>query len=336
MTEPVPNIDQDVRAAWNSTAPADQWIVEIAEDYVIVTDEKDRSFRRVPVLVGDSIEFGQPVPVMPGFVEVVAASAPVHRVVFASRAESRPDVAAAVATVLDNPPPDPRPPTEPATPAGPPPTEEEPAPTPPDEGGVPGFDPSTPGAEPAEHNTNSETEEDPVSTLSADVRSRLGLPDDADEAAALAAIDALKAQAEKPAEPSPELVAASAAKDHENEQLRAEVKVLASTMEQVTAELAAAKAKEAAVVKASVLDDAAKQGKFAPADRDRWAEDYDAAPAVVTRVLASIAPGTAVPVAAAGYTGTGDEATNPDGLSEDDINAWAKQLGIDAEELTRG
>ncbi len=309
MTEPVPDVDQVVRAAWNAAAPHDQWIVEIADDYVIVTDEKDRSFARVPVLVGDTVEFGEPVKVAPGFVEV-AASAPVHRVVFASREESRPEVSAAQATVLDSPSPAPlpdyRPPAEPAQPSGPPaepaPGSEEPQ-TPPPPGGVPVSPPTTPGAEPE----TTETKEDPVSTTMSDLRSRLGLADDADEAAVLAAVDALKVKAETPPEPSPEQVAASAAEAKANDDLKAEVKVMASQLEQVTAELAATKAEKAATVKASVLDDAQKQGKFAPAQRDQWSKDYDEAPAAVTRILASIAPGTAVPVAAAGYTGTGDE-----------------------------
>lgn len=175
-----------------------------------------------------------------------------------------------------------------------------------------------------------------MSTLSADVRSRLGLTDDADDAAVVAALDALKSKADTPSEPSPEQVAAAAASDREKDELRKEVSVLASQMQTVTTELAAAKAKEAAIVKASVLDDAKRLGKIAPADADKWAEDYDSAPAVVTRVLASIAPGTAVPVAAAGYTGTGDEqVTDVDALAEGEIDSWAKQLGITAEELTR-
>ncbi len=304
------DIDQTVRAAWNETAPHDQWIVEIADDYVIVTDEKDRSFSRVPVLVGDTVEFGEPVKVAPGFVEV-AASAPVHRVVFASRAESRPDVAA---TVLDSPspieqqPPNPIQPVEPPLPTEPP-TEEEPQ-TPPDEGGV-SVSPTPSDAE-SDEQVQPDPKEGGVSTLSTDVRSRLGLSEDADDAAILAALDGLKEQATKPTEPTPEQVAAAAASDREKDELRKEVSVLASQMQTVTAELAAAKAKEAAIVKASVLDDAKRQGKIAPADFDKWAEDYDAAPAVVTRVLASIAPGTAVPVQAAGYTGTGDESNVDD------------------------
>jgi hypothetical protein len=61
-----------------------------------------------------------------------------------------------------------------------------------------------------------------------------------------------------------------------------------------------------------VLDDAQKQGKFAPAAREQWDRDYDEAPAAVTRILASIAAGTAVPVTPSGYTGTGDEAAAGD------------------------
>lgn len=308
MTDPAsdiaPDVDQDVRAAWNRSAPDDQWLVEVnsTDGYVIATNEKDRSFLRVPVLVGDGIEFGTPVPVVPGFVEMPVAAS---RVVFASRAESRPDVEAATATALDTPtqPLDPRPPAEPAPPAGPP---VEPQ-TPPDDGGVPTSD-ETSGAEPDEHNTEPTKEEEGlVSTLGADVRSRLGLPDDADDTAILAALDAMKAKADSPPQPDPEQIAASAAKDAENEELRKEVTVLASQMQTVTAELAAAKAEKAATVKASVLDDAQRQGKFAPAQRDQWDKDYDEAPAAVTRILASIAPGTAVPVQPQGYTGTGDE-----------------------------
>ncbi len=146
-----------------------------------------------------------------------------------------------------------------------------------------------------------------MSTLSADVRSRLGLTDDADDAAVVAALDALKTKADTPSEPNPEQVAASAAAAKEQDDLRAEVKVMASQLEQVTTELAAAKAEKAATVKASVIQKAVDEGRIAPADRAEWESDYDKAPAAITRTLARIAPGTAVPVQAAGYTGTGDE-----------------------------
>jgi hypothetical protein len=316
MTDLAPDIDRDVRKAWNDTAPHEQWLVEVnaADGYVIATNEKDRSFLRVPVLVGEAIEFGEPVRVVPGYVGAPVAAS---RVVFASRAESRPEVAAAEAAVLDAPPPLEQAPPNPIlpveAPAPPDPTDEPRTPPPP--GGVPvsgepAGPPDVPGAEPE----STETKEDLVSTTMSGLRSRLGLTDDADEAAVLAAVDALKAKADAPPEPNPEQVAASAAKAKENDDLRAkvaeqqkEVTVLASQVKTMSDELAAEKAAKAATVKASILDEAQKQGKFAPAAREQWDKDYDEAPAAVTRILASIAPGTAVPVVAAGYTGTGEE-----------------------------
>lgn len=346
MPNPQPSLADRVKDAWNASgAPFSQHVHMVRAGEAIVLDEADRSFWRVPVTVdGDRVQFGERARVMPDFVdfdeERVAAST-----TFATREESRPGLDSGgvlpsgltvvqnntgqdlvlgadlrwrtregvAATVLDSPspiesePPNPIQPVEPAPPASPPddpgPTEPEPQ-TPPQPGGVP----HSPGAEPEQEVPTDPEGDDPVSTLSTDVRSRLGLAEDADDAAVVAALDALKQKAEQP-EPNPEQVAASAAAVAENAELKAEVKVLASRMEQVTAELAATKAKEAATVKASVLDKAQAEGKFAPADRPQWETDYDEAPAAITRVLASIAPGTAVPVVASGYTGTGEEAT---------------------------
>lgn len=188
--------------------------------------------------------------------------------------------------------------------------------------------PDSSAAEPEPVNTD--PKEDLVSDLSA-FRSRLGLEDTADEQAILSALDDLKAKADTPtpAEPTPEMVAASAAAvekaaqaEAEKDELRKEVTVLASRMEQVTTELAAAKAEKAATVKASVFDAAVKDGKIKPADREEWEKDYDDAPAAVTRVLASIAPGTAVPVAASGSIGSPD----PTGGSDADWNDIVARL----------
>ncbi len=154
-------------------------------------------------------------------------------------------------------------------------------------------------------------------SLSDELRSRLGLTDDADEQAMLTAIDELKSKADKTPEPTPEMVAASAAATEaaekakaeataataEKDELRKEVQVLASQMKVVSDELAASKAAQAATVKAGVFDGAIKEGKIKPADRETWEKDYDEAPAAITRVLASIAPGTAVPVMASGTVG---------------------------------
>jgi hypothetical protein len=60
-----------------------------------------------------------------------------------------------------------------------------------------------------------------------------------------------------------------------------------------------------------------KNGQIKPADREQWEKDYDEAPAAVTRVLASIAPGTAVPVMASGVVGEPEPTMG--GFSDDDL-----------------
>lgn len=265
----MPSRAELVRAAWNNSgAPVQKWVQEARPDAAVVVDDTDpanRSYELYPVMFdGDQVSFGAPQPYDP------AAD---RALVFASAAESRPG----------DPPPDPapadtqKPPTEAASSI-------------------------LPAAEPEP--ITDPKEEDPVSTtdLSA-FRSRLGLDDTADEAAITAAIDALKVKAETP-EATPEMVAASAAAETEKDELRKEVQVLASQVKTVTTELAATKAEKAATVKASVFDAAIKDGKIKPADRETWETDYDQAPAAVTRVLASIAVGTAVPVLASGIAGS--------------------------------
>lgn len=311
VPNPQPTLTERIHQAWNASGqPEQQWIVEAAEDEVIVMDNTDRSLHRVPVTVnGNAITFGKPQRVRPAYVpadEPVAAS----RMVFASQAESRPTTQPAPGDPIPLPPPDDAPEPQPTTPV------DEPA-------------PELPAAEPEPN--NQPTEEDPVSDLSA-LRSRLGLDDTADEVAVLTAIDALKTKAE--AQPDPEQVAASA---KENTELRKEVQVLAAQVQTMSAKLADAEKEKATSIKASVLDQAQKDGKFTPADREQWERDYDEAPAAVTRILASIAPGTAVPVQAAGYTTDGEpDPVDPDALSPGELNAWASQLGIDPKELTRG
>ena len=198
------------------------------------------------------------------------------------------------------------PPAPPTTPPAPPAQVGQPA-----QAGLPATPqtaaPQLPAAEPEPVN---QPEEDPVS-LSEDMRSRLGLADDADETAALAAIDALKAKADTPT-PTPEMVAASAATEAEKDELRKEVTVLASQVQTMSTQLAAAEAEKAATVKASVLDEAMRLGKFSPAEREQWESDYDEAPRAITRVLASIAVGAKVPVMASGHTGPAEPGAGSD------------------------
>lgn len=268
---------QKIRDAWNTSgAPVTQWVQEARADAAIVVDDTDRTYRLVPVTFdGDTVVFGEPQVYDPEADKVL---------VFASRASSRPDVAA-------DPPQDP-PPAPPAQPA-----------------------PLLPAAEPEQPNTD--PKEDPVSTDLSAFRSRLGLDDTADEVALLAAFDAALTKAETPAEPTPEMVAASAAVEKEKDELRKEVTVLASQVQTMSTRIAAAEAEKAATVKASVIQAAADQGKFTPAEREQWEKDYDEAPAAITRILASIAPGYKVPVAASGVAGS-PEPVMPS-FSDDDL-----------------
>ncbi len=161
----------------------------------------------------------------------------------------------------------------------------------------------------AEPEPLTEPKEDLVSTLSTDVRSRLGLEENADDAAVLAAIEALQTQPDPEPTPEPEpdpaLVAA-------NNNLNEKVSQLTEQVQQMGAELAAAKAEKASSIRASILDNAQKSGKFAPADRSTWEARYDRAPEVTAEVLASIPDGTAVPVDTSGYTGEGEPASGDD------------------------
>lgn len=180
---------------------------------------------------------------------------------------------------------------------------------------------------PAAEPDPSTTEEDRVSELTAGVRQRLGLPDDADEAAVLAALDErLTAPTPNPEpepepEPAPQEPPSVAQRQPEPVSVSAsgpdpalvqQMAMLKEQVEALSAQLAAVNAEKAAAVKASVLDEAQKAGKFTPAQRDVWERHYDAAPEVTASVLASIAPGTAVPVAASGHTGPAEPQAGDD------------------------
>lgn len=186
--------------------------------------------------------------------------------------------------------------------------------------------PVLPAAEPEPINTD--PKEDPVSDLSA-IRSRLGLADDADETAILAALDErLSADAAPhdgapegvPAEPAvtPTAVAAPQNQTQTAQAAQAE-NPFAAELARVSAELAAIRAREAATVKASVLDGAIKAGKIKPADKADWSNRYDKAPDVIADVLNSIADGTAVPTGMTGYTGQAEQT--------DDLDAeWEREM----------
>lgn len=293
---------EDVRRDYYDKAPWSHWIVEVHLEplQLIVSDDDTGKLWRIAVNVtgDDSFDFADPVEVRRRYEDVAAAAAQVAAsapIVFASRAESRPGQRPVAASDPD--------PTEPAPADDPPP---QPVETPAPEQ----DDNEPPAAEPAET-----TRQENAMSLDKGVRERLGLADDADEAAVLAALDARlepepgpEPEPEPTPEPAPdaEPVLVGASTPATDPKLAQEVALLKEQMTAMSTQLAAANAEKAAAVKASVLDEAQRAGKFKPADRGQWEANYDKAPDVCASVLASIAPGTAVPVAAAGITGPGE------------------------------
>lgn len=308
VPSPKPTRADRIRQQFNVTATESRWIVEVDDDSVVVIDDSDRSLHRIPVTVtDDAVTFGPSTPVRMAYVpaaEPVAAS----RVVFASRAESRPDQVYAAA---DEPPNDPD-----HTP-----TQGTPQPLPPETRPVQVPTPQTPESAPvqpaAEPDPVPETEEGDSMSLG-EFRSALGLDETADEAAVLAAFkERLKTSPTQPTpdsdgadEPQPvddkQLVAAAA----QQEQFAAAI----GQIQTLSAELAAIRAEKAANEKASFFAAAVQQGQIAPADRESWEVRYDKAPEVVRDIIGAMAPGTAVPVAAAGYTGSPDVAVSDEDL----------------------
>jgi hypothetical protein len=195
-------------------------------------------------------------------------------------------------------------------------------------GVAPGQEHVSASAEPtvlpaAEPEQVTQHEEDPVS-LSDDMRSRLGLADDADETAALAAIDELKTRAEKTPEPTPEMVAASAAATEEVERAKTAQALMNEELTKVRDELNVIKASAATTVKASFFQGLKGNGQLKPADEEVWAARYDRDPELVTEILSGRAPNSEVPVMASGTVG------EPEPSGSDDAE-WEKIVArIDA------
>lgn len=308
---------EDVKKAFYSNAPADAWVCEIQLDPLqLIVQRDDGEYARVPVTVnGDgSFTFGQMVDVEVTYVDeapegatqgVAAAAGRPTRVRFPARTE----VLAAA---------DPEPPNDPThTPTH---TPSQGAPTPlTDPAQAPSVPPSpalpvTPSPEapvapvvPAAEPVPTTEPEGGTDVSLSEIRSRLGLDETADEAAVLAALDE---RLTKPTEPPAELVAAAAKADKQAAQFAAAI----SQISTLSTELAAVKAEKAAERKAAFFAAATAQGKIAPAERESWESRYDRDAELVAEILGAIKPGTAVPVAAAGYTGDPEPR-----LSDDDL-----------------
>lgn len=283
---------EDVRRAYYENAPYSVWICEMQLEplQLITVDDDSGQYARVPIVLnGDTVTFGESVPVVIEYVDKpqaqqTAASA----LVFASRAESRPEQAPA--------------------PAGKPETPQEAIQRVAKASGLTDTadqaDPQTPPAEP-----DGETQEegDPMA-LDKGLRERLGLAEDADEDAILAAVDALRetkpadgehnegdASEEQPATPAlPEGV-----------RMIDEAQLL--ELQEQAREGVAARAQQRNEARDRALDDAVKAGKFPPARRDHWAKLYDADPEGAKTTLASLEAGL-VPLVDAGAPG-GEETT---------------------------
>lgn len=314
----------DVRKAFYADAPADAWVCEIQLDPLqLIVQRDDGDYARVPVTVNSdgSFSFGPMIDVEVTYVDespaqeaaedddnalVAAAVAAPQRVRFTPRS------AQVVAATGDEPPNDPT--HTPAKPAATPQTDPLQAPTAPPSPAQP-VTPTDPGAPTApvvpaaEPATTTEPEGGTDVSLS-EFCSRLGLDETADEAAVLAALDELKTKATTPAEPPAELVAAAAKADKQAEQFAAAI----GQIETLSTELAAVKAEKAAERKAAFFAAAVGQGKIAPAERASWEARYDRDAELVSEILAAIKPGTAVPVAAAGYMGDPEPAFSDDDL----------------------
>jgi hypothetical protein len=143
-------------------------------------------------------------------------------------------------------------------------------------------------------------------------RSRLGLPDDADEAAVLAAIDDLRQTATTTTEP----VAAAEDVDERVKAATTQWREEARRLSEQLAEVRAAQAKDverrAADNKRLFFDGVVATGRLKPAEREEWEGRYDRAPEVTQEILSARAAGSEVPVTPVGQSGNTELAGDAD------------------------
>lgn len=196
--------------------------------------------------------------------------------------------------------------------------------------------PHTPDVPAAEPEQPTEMKGDDMSL--SEFRSRLGLPDDADEASILAAFDErIKPTAEPPSvvEAPAEPVAASTRPALPEGVVVIDEATLNELRRNATLGAQAAE-RQRVSDRDRFIGDAVAAGKIAPARQDHWVKSWEADPDGTKTVLASLEAGLVVPVVMAGATGNGDEPVDALGASDDAVADWANQLGIDVKELTRG
>lgn len=309
---------EDLREEFREKATYDQWITEIILDplALIVMDDGTRELYRIPVAIGadGTVTFGTAVQVAVAYVDdTTEDEAPLitaargERIVYASRAESRPPATAS------DPPLDAGGSLSPGSTVAVNTGEPEPVVTQPT--------PNSPAAEP-----DPITEpEDHVSDLSG-IRSRLGLPDTADEAAVMAALDEklgpptpeTTPTEPETVEPEPELVTASAP------QLPAGVvaideATLADLRRDATAG-AAARLRQQHEDRDKLVAAAVRAGKIPPSRTQHWTTLYDLDPTGTQATLDALAAGVVPVDDPRGYAGNEDTDNAGD---EDDARLFA-------------
>jgi hypothetical protein len=301
---------EDVRRAYYENAPYSVWICEMQLEplQLITVNDDDGQYARVPiVLSGDTVSFGESVPVVIEYVDKPQTQTAASALVFASRAESRAEqlevkldgrkVAKTVQDAIKRV----------AAASGLEPADK--------------ADTQTPPAEP---DGETQKEGDPMA-LDKGLRERLGLADDADDEAVLAAVDALRETKptnedgnmadDKPAEPeTPALPEGIVTIDEAT---------LTQLREQAS-EGVAARAQQRTEARDRTLDDAIKAGKIPPARREHWEQAWKVDAEGAKQALASLAPGL-IPIEDKGAPGGEVSATAEDSFFDSIFSTPAKE-----------
>jgi phage I-like protein len=149
--------------------------------------------------------------------------------------------------------------------------------------------------------------------ISPALAAELGVPEDADDATVLEAVNKLRTPT--PAPPAPKTEEGETTTDtpadvealvtaRVNAAITAAVAPVIARLGEATDQLAEIRKRDTDSEKSRVITAALRAGKITPAQRASWEADYDQAPAIVTAALDRIAPNSAVHVTAAGRTGS--------------------------------
>lgn len=273
---------EDIRRQYYETAPYSVWIKEFELDplQLIVTDENDGSYARVPVTLDNGeFTFGEPVPVeieyvdKPGGAGTTAQASAGSRIVYASRDESRP-----------------------ATPDNKTPVKAAPKPVTPAEAAKRVHGAPIKAAEPGRESGNM----DP-----AKLREALGLSADASDEDVIAAAAALRQAPAPSPEPTPDPSPAPAAPIAAGAGVVVLDQSVVSAM-QKDAELGRhAYEQMRKNERDAVIASAISAGKFAPNRKEHWEKLWDADPDGTRAQIENLAENL-IPLAASGYQGDAD------------------------------